>query len=172
MASLEDLRNSLPEVAKDIRVNLQTVLDVATLTPAQKWGVAAACAVASRNAQLRDAVLAEARTQAGDAVVEDARAAAILLGMTNVYYRFRHVVGKPEYAQKPARLRMQRLVKPETSRLDFELLCLAVSAVNNCETCVRSHEQAVVEGGLSDDAVHDAVRIAAVIQAAAVALEA
>jgi len=172
MASLEDLRNSLPEVAKDIRVNLQTVLDVATLTPAQKWGVAAACAVASRNAQLRDAVLAEARTQAGDAVVEDARAAAILMGMNNVYYRFRHVVGKPEYAQKPARLRMQRLVKPETSRLDFELLCLAVSAVNNCETCVRSHEQAVVEGGLSDDAVHDAVRIAAVIQAAAVALEA
>jgi len=172
MASLEDLRNSLPEVAKDIRVNLQTVLEVATLTPAQKWGVAAACAVASRNAQLRDAVLAEARTQAGDAVVEDARAAAILMGMNNVYYRFRHVVGKPEYAQKPARLRMQRLVKPETSRLDFELLCLAVSAVNNCETCVRSHEQAVVEGGLSDDAVHDAVRIAAVIQAAAVALEA
>jgi len=172
MASLEDLRNSLPEVAKDIRVNLQTVLDVATLTPAQKWGVAAACAVASRNAQLRDAVLAEARTQAGDAVVEDARATAILMGMNNVYYRFRHVVGKPEYAQKPARLRMQRLVKPETSRLDFELLCLAVSAVNNCETCVRSHEQAVVEGGLSDDAVHDAVRIAAVIQAAAVALEA
>jgi lipoyl-dependent peroxiredoxin subunit D len=172
MSSIEDLRNSLPEVAKDIRVNLQTVLDVATLTPAQKWGVAAACAVASRNAQLRDAVLAEARAQAGDAVVEDARAAAVLMGMNNVYYRFRHVVGKPEYAEKPARLRMQRLVKPETSRLDFELLCLAVSAVNNCETCVRSHEQAVVEGGLSSDAVHDAVRIAAVIQATAVALEA
>jgi lipoyl-dependent peroxiredoxin subunit D len=66
---------------------------------------------------------------------------------------------------------MQRLVKPETSRLDFELLCLAVSAVNNCESCVRSHEQAVREGGLSDEAVHDAVRIAAVIQATAVALE-
>jgi alkyl hydroperoxide reductase subunit D len=172
MPSIEDLRNSLPEVAKDIRVNLQTVLEVETLTPGQKWGVAAACAVASRNAQLRDAVLAEARAQAGDAVVEDARAAAVLMGMNNVYYRFRHVVGKPEYAQKPARLRMQRLVKPETSRLDFELFCLAVSAVNSCETCVRSHEQAVIEGGLSDDAVHDAVRIAAVIQAAAVALEA
>jgi lipoyl-dependent peroxiredoxin subunit D len=171
MPSIEDLRNSLPESAKDIRLNLQTVLQVETLTPAQKWGVAAACAVAARNAPLRDAVLAEARTQAGEAVVEDARAAAVLMGMNNVYYRFRHIIGKPEYSQKPARLRMQRLVKPETNKLDFELLCLAVSAVNNCESCVRSHEQAVTEAGLSDEAVHDAVRIAAVIQATAVALE-
>jgi alkyl hydroperoxide reductase subunit D len=105
------------------------------------------------------------------AVVEDAFAAASLMAMNNVYYRFRHFAPK-DYALKPARLRMQRLARPATNKADFELVSLAVSAVHGCETCVRSHEQVVVEGGLTDDHVHDAVRIAAVIHAAAVTLEA
>jgi len=37
--------------------------------------------------------------------------------------------------------------------------------------CVRSHEQVVTAGDVSEDQVHDAVRIAATIQAAAVSLE-
>jgi alkyl hydroperoxide reductase subunit D len=94
------------------------------------------------------------------------------MGMNNVYYRFRHMVGKPGYSQMPARLRMQRIAQPATSKLDFELLCLAVSAINGCEACVKAHEKVVVEGGLTEEHVHDAVRIAAVVHAAAVGLEA
>ena len=172
MASLEDLRNSLPEVAKDIRVNLQTVLDVATLTPAQKWGVAAACAVASRNAQLRDAVLAEARTQAGDAVVEDARAAAILMGMNNVYYRFLHLTTSEEYGRLPAKLRMNVIGNPGTAKEDFELWCLAVSAVNACGKCVDAHEKVLRGAGMTVEQIQAAVRIASVVHAVAVTLEA
>ena len=58
-----------------------------------------------------------------------------------------------------------------TNKVDFELVCLAVSAINGCETCVQSHEKVVIEGGLSEDQVHDAVRIASVVHAAAVGLE-
>jgi alkyl hydroperoxide reductase subunit D len=93
------------------------------------------------------------------------------MAMNNVYYRFRHMVGKDSYSTRPARLRMNRIGQPRTSRAEFELLCLAVSAINGCEACVRSHEAAVVEGGLTEDQVHDAVRIASVLHAAAVALE-
>ena len=93
------------------------------------------------------------------------------MGMNNVYYRFRHIIGKEEYEQKPARLRMMRLKQVATNQVDFELLCLAVSAVNNCQACVQSHEHVVLEGGLTTDHVHDAVRLASVIQATAVALE-
>jgi alkyl hydroperoxide reductase subunit D len=66
---------------------------------------------------------------------------------------------------------MNRLVKPATNKPDFELFSLAVSAINGCESCIRSHEQVVLEGGITEDQVHDAVRIAATVQAAAVALE-
>jgi lipoyl-dependent peroxiredoxin subunit D len=93
------------------------------------------------------------------------------MAMNNVYYRFRHLVGKESYGQKPARLRMNRLVKPVTTKVDFELFSLAVSAINACEACIQSHEKVVVEGGLTEDHVHDAVRIAATVHAAAVALE-
>lgn len=172
MENLNLLRELLPDAARDIKINLGNVLQPGALNAAQTWGVALSTAYAARNEKLTRALLADAKT-AGieEAVLEDARAAAILMGMNNVYYRFRHLIGKEDYSQKPARLRMMRLSQVATNKVDFELFCLAVSAINNCETCIKSHEAVVIEGGLSPDQVHDAVRIGAVIQAAAVALE-
>lgn len=171
MSRIEELRATIPDTARDIKLNLQSVLQPGALTPAQRWGVAIASAVATRHAALREAVLADAKAEVGADVIDDALAAAALMAMNNVYYRFRHMIGKESYAQMPARLRMQRIVKPAASKVDFELFCLAVSAINACETCVRSHEKNVIEAGLSDDQVHDAVRIAATIQASAISLE-
>jgi lipoyl-dependent peroxiredoxin subunit D len=168
---LETLRNALPEHAKDIRLNVQAVLQEGPLSPAQRWGVALASAVASRNPRLRDAILAEAKQKVDGAVIDDALAAAALMSMNNVYYRFRHLVGKKSYSDKPARLRMNRLVKPSTSKVDFELFSLAVSAINACEMCIQSHEKVVIDGGLTEDQVHDAIRIASTVQAFAVSLE-
>lgn len=171
MSAVEELRNALPEPARDIKLNLQTVLQQSSLTAAQRWGVAIASAVATRNVRLRDAFLADARAEVGADVIDDALAAATLMAMNNVYYRFRHLVGKESYSQMPARLRMQRIAKPATNKADFELFCLAVSAINNCEMCIRSHEQVVIHGGVTEEQVHDAIRIAATINAAAVGLE-
>jgi alkyl hydroperoxide reductase subunit D len=171
MTALEAVRNAIPEPAKDIKLNLEAVLQGSTLSAARRWGVAIASAVAARNPQLRDAVLADAGPEVDAAVVDDAFAAAALMAMNNVYYRFRHLVAKPSYALKPARLRMNRLVKPATSKVDFELFSLAVSAINGCETCIQAHEKVVLEGGVTEDEVHDTIRIAATIHAAAVALE-
>jgi alkyl hydroperoxide reductase subunit D len=171
MESLETLRERLPEALKDLRLNLQTLTAPGTLDPAQRLGVALSAAAAARHPELRRALVTLTEREVGRPVVEDALAAAALMGMNNVYYRFRHLVGKPSYAVKPARLRMQRIGKPATNKLDFELFCLAVSAVNGCESCIRSHEEVVVAGGLSEDQVHDAIRIAASVHGAAVALE-
>src|SRR5690242_2506575 len=129
MTHTDKLREALPELAKDIRLNLQSVLQSGVLSPAQKWGVAIATAAASRRPELRDALVADARREVDASVVDDAFAAAALMAMNNVYYRFRHLVGKPGYFQKQARLRMNRLVKPATNRIDFELFSLAVSAI-------------------------------------------
>jgi alkyl hydroperoxide reductase subunit D len=172
MSGIEHLRASLPEAARDIKLNLGSVLQGGALGPAQRWGVAIASAIAARNPALREAVVADAIAAGTEAtVVDDARAAAALMAMNNVYYRFRHLVGKDSYGSMPARLRMNRLAKPATNKTDFELYCLAVSAINGCETCIRSHEDVVLKGGLTEEHVHDAVRIAATIQAAAVSLE-
>ena len=171
MNALETLRAAIPDAAKDLRINLGSVLQQSSLTQEQIWGVAVASAIACRNPQLRQATLEDALVHTSPEVVEDAKAAAALMGMNNVYYRFRHLVGREEYGQKPARLRMQRLVQVATNKADFELFCLAVSAINACESCIQSHERVVLEGGLTEDQVHDAIRIAATFHGVAVALE-
>lgn len=173
MASLEVVRSELADSHKDTRLNLQGVLEGGSLTAEQRWGVAVACAFAARNERLKEAMLNEAKKALAnpEPVIEDARAAASLMAMNNVYYRFRHMIGKESYSTKRAGLRMNRLAQVLTNKVDFELVCLAVSAINGCEMCMQSHEKVVLEGGLSEDQVHDAVRIASVIHAAAVGLE-
>jgi len=165
---LGTLREGLPEPARDLKVNLQTVLQESTLTTDQRYGVAVACGLAARNQRLGQALLDEARLHVQPPVVDDARAAAALMAMNNVYYRFKHMVGKDEYQALPAR---PRIAKPATSKADFELMCLAVSAIGGCERCVQAHEKTVREAGLTAEQVNDAIRIAAVVMGAAVGLE-
>jgi alkyl hydroperoxide reductase subunit D len=171
MSQIEELRSRLPEPAKDVKLNLQSVFQASSLTPQQLWGTAVASAIAARNPELQKAVLADAGAQIDASVLADAQAAAALMSMNNVYYRFRHMVGKESYSQKPARLRMNWIGKPLGNKADFELFCLAVSAINGCEMCVQAHEKVVTEAGLTEDQVHDAVRVAATVHAAAVSLE-
>ncbi|HYH97439.1 carboxymuconolactone decarboxylase family protein [Hyalangium sp.] len=173
MASLEVVRSELADVHKDTRLNLQAVLEASSLTPEQRWGVAVGSAYAARNDRLKEAMINEAKKAltTPEPVLEDARAAASLMAMNNVYYRFRYMIRKESYATKRPGLRMNRLAQVLTNKVDFELVCLAISCINGCEACVQSHEKVVLEGGLSEDQVHDAVRIASVIHAAAVGLE-
>jgi alkyl hydroperoxide reductase subunit D len=170
MEAVNALREQLPEYARDLKINLQTVMTQSSLSAAQCWGVALACAIAVGEPRLLAAVSQDAAAQSSAEVVDDARAAATLMGMNNVFYRFRHLMGKPVYEQLPARLRMQRIAKPATNKADFELFCLAVSAVNNCQTCLQSHEAVVLEGGLSEQNIFDAVRIAATVAGVGAAL--
>ncbi len=172
MVETGKLAEGFPDVAKDVRINLQNVLTPATLNADQVWGTALACAHASRNDALKQAIEADARTAGiGDGVLADAKAAAVLMAMNNVIYRFKHVIGKEDYEKRPVRLRMQRLAQITSNKADFELFCLAVSAINNCQNCMAAHEAAVLNQGLTEDQVWDSMRIAATIHAAAVAAE-
>lgn len=171
MSALVSLSERVPDYARDLKLNLGAVLGGGSLAEPLRYAIALACAIATRHRALRQALEQEVLDRAGAPYVEDAHAAAALMGMNNVYYRFRHKIGKETYREMPARLRMQRIAKPATSKAEFELMCMAVSTINDCETCVQSHEHAVREAGLSDEQVHDAVRIAAVIHGLSIALD-
>ena len=90
--------------------------------------------------------------------------------MNTVYYRFRHMIGKDSYQHKPAGLRMNRMMRPATSKALFELCSMACAALAGCEMCLRSHEESLLKEGLSEDQVHESVRIAAVVNGFSVAL--
>ena len=169
--ALQPLLDALPDVARDLKLNISTLLAESALSPSQRWATALASAYAARNEKLRDAVIAASKEHLEAGAFEDARAAAALMAMNNVFYRFKHFMGEGAYEKKPARLRMNRIAKTEGPKADFELYCLAVSAINGCEACVKAHEAAVLKAGMTEDHVWDAVRIASVVNAIAVALE-
>ena len=173
--ALDALRETLPEDFKDTKLNLASVLAGENLGDTQAWGVALAAARFLRAARLALALEADMRAGLGEAaaaVISDATAAAGLMAMNTVYYRFRHMIGKESYASRPPRLRMQRMAKPATSSVDFELMSLACAALAGCEFCLQNHEAKIVAEGTSEESCHDCVRIAAVVAAAAVATDA
>jgi alkyl hydroperoxide reductase subunit D len=172
--TLDQLRDSLPDYARDLKLNLGSVLSptgAPGLNERQIWSVALASAIASRNSTLTRAIEAAAGAQLDAAHLQAARAAAAIMGMNNVYYRFLHLVEDAEYAGLPARLRMNVLGNPGIDKLDFELLSLAVSAINACGLCITSHEKKLREHGVSREMIQSAVRIASVVHAVAVVLD-
>ena len=171
--SIERLKAQLPDHARDLRINLGVIAGAATLSPQQAWGTAVAAAITSRNPEVVAAIEDAARAHLSPEAMAAARGAASIMAMTNIYDRFLHMMGEAtEYPEMPVRLRIQLLGKPGVDALDFELWCLAASAITGCEMCVRAHEQSVRDRGGTAEHVHEAVRIAAVVHAVALTLDA
>lgn len=170
--SIDTLKERIPDFAKDVRLNLSTLANDDSLSPQTKWGLLLACAVSTRNAEVREAIDEEARAHLDPAAHDAALAAAAIMAMNNVYYRFVHLSSNKEYGKLPAKLRMNVLAKPGVPKVDFELWSLAVSAINGCGMCIDSHEKVLAEAGVTTETIQTAVRFAAIIQSAAVAIEA
>ena len=174
MTTLDAIRDSLPDYARDLKLNLGSVLaptGAPGLSEQQIWGVAVASAIASRNVGFAKQIEALAAATLDDAWLTASRSAAAIMGMNNIYYRFLHLVEDGEYAQLPARLRMNVIGNPGIGKLDFELMSLAVSAVNGCGMCIVAHEKTLRKHEVSREAIQSAVRIAATIHAVASVLE-
>jgi lipoyl-dependent peroxiredoxin subunit D len=169
---LEQLLNQVPDYAKDLKLNFGNVTRQTELTEQQTWGTVAACAIATRNPQLIESLLAESATHLNEQALFAAKAAAAIMGMNNIFYRFRHLSSNEKYATMPARLRMQVIARHGSDPVDFELWCLAVSAINGCGVCVDAHEKVLREKGVNEETVLAAVRIASIIHALAAVFDA
>lgn len=162
---IENIKNSLPEYAKDIKLNLSSLVNDETLTQQQLWGTFLASALASGNDFVISEVSAEAAENLEPAAMEAAKAAAAIMGMNNVYYRFVHLVSNKEYQTMQAKLRMNIIGNPGVEKDDFELWSLAVSAINACGMCIDAHEQQLLKHDVSKEQIQTSVRVASVIHA-------
>ncbi len=170
--ALDELIGGLPAYAKDLKLNYSSLVKQSTdLTPQQLWGTVVVAAIATRNAELTTEVIAEAEAILSPGALEAAKAAAAIMGMNNIYYRFHHLTTNEKYATLPARLRMNVLRGHSVEHVDFELWCLAVSAINACGKCVDSHEKVLREKGATEELINAAVRVASVIHAIGVVLD-
>jgi alkyl hydroperoxide reductase subunit D len=170
--NLQDLRDRLPDYARDIKLNLGSLAAETVLTPKQRAGTFIASALGARNPVVAAAIIGEFASQLDEKELAAAKSAAAVMAMNNVYYRFLHLANSEDYGKLPAKLRMNAIATHGISRADFELWCLAVSAINGCGKCIESHEKAVREGGITAEQVQAAVRIAAAVNAAAAVMDA
>jgi alkyl hydroperoxide reductase subunit D len=165
--SLNDVARALPDYAKDLRLNVSSLVSDQLLDDQKKYGLFIACAHATGYRPLIEAVEEEASEKLSAEAMNAARAAASIMAMNNVYYRFTHLASNKEYAKLPARLRMNVIGAPGIDKADFELYSLAVSAMNGCGVCIDSHEKVLQQAGVGTEVIQTAVRIAAVVQALA-----
>ena len=171
--NLDALIETLPQYSKDLKLNFASVVQQQTeLTEQQLWGTVVASAIASRNEQLIAAAVDEAATHLTVEALDAAKAAAAIMGMNNIFYRFKHLTSNEKYSTMRGGLRMNVMRTHGIDPLDFELWATVVSAINNCAACVDAHEKTLREKGFTEEKILAAVRIAAVLHAVAVVLDA
>jgi alkyl hydroperoxide reductase subunit D len=165
--SLKAFAESLPDYAKDLRLNLSSILNDQQLGEERKNALLLACAYGSGYKPLVDAAEADVGASLDEKLANAARGAAAMMAMNNVYYRFVHLVANPEYGTMPAKLRMNFIGSHGIAKEEFELFSIAVSAMNGCGMCIDSHERVLLQHGVKEDVIQAAERIAAVMKALA-----
>ena len=170
LENVNALCQGMQDSVTDIRLNLSSVLGQnQSLSQEETWTIALCSAYFTEHDPLIQAIQADAVEILSEAHLLDAKSAAAIMAMNAVYFRFRHMVAKDSYQQMRASLRMNCIGHPASSREMFELCCVACAAIEGCEACILSHEEKLA-AALSEAHVHEAVKIAAVVKGATIAL--
>jgi alkyl hydroperoxide reductase subunit D len=168
---LRVLAQSDSRYLKDLKINVTNSLNAGTLTKKEAYLLAYAVAVNEKNELLQKAFGAFAEKEgASDKELAEIISCTSLLNANNVYYRFRHFMHDEFYNNTQAGIRMSIMAHPLLGKEFFELVSLAVSALNGCELCVTSHEKTLIGHGTAKQRIHDAIRLTAVIKSLAVLL--
>lgn len=163
------MEEQIPDLAKDVRLNLTSMMADETLSPQSKYGLLLASAIATRNAIVTTAM----ETAAGVVMTpEAAKSAASVMAMNSAYYRFVHLVSKPEYKTMAGAPVHELAWKSARGQKRFRIEALAVSAINRCGACMDAHEKALRQSDVGSDTIQVAVRFAAIVPSVAVAIEA
>ncbi|MDD3266524.1 MAG: carboxymuconolactone decarboxylase family protein [Burkholderiales bacterium] len=162
--NFETILNGIPDYAKDIKLNFSSMINNhAGLTDSQFAGAVLVAAIATKNGVLTKYVHQAVLTQLADNEFNAVHAAAAIMGMTNIYYRFTDLVADTSYSTMAAGLRMNILRDPGVDKIDFEMWSLVASVIGGCHKCVSSHEQQLIKHEVAKETVQLLAKIAAVI---------
>ncbi|NDB85392.1 MAG: carboxymuconolactone decarboxylase family protein [Alphaproteobacteria bacterium] len=163
---VEIIKDSVPDHSKDIKLNLDSVMNRSPLSVEDTHACALVAALASGNGELAYAVMTSGELDNFTAEMEAAKTAASLMGMNNIWYPFVEMTGDPELKGLPAGLRMNAYATHGgVSKKKFELYALVASIIGKCHFCVKNHYDVLRKEGMTVQELHHAGKIAAVINA-------
>lgn len=165
MEFLTSIKNSIPDYAKDIRLNVDSTIARSSLEGNDAVGVALAAAFAAKSKVIVDLIKNSSNISPEE--VQAAMTAAALMGMNNVWYPFVEMADDEDLKTQGAQLRMNAYAtNGGVDKRRFEMYALAASIVGKCHFCVKSHFDLLRKEGMSTVQLRDVGRIAAVINAA------
>lgn len=161
MSWIEQIKEALPDYAKDTRLNLDAVITRSTLSEEEATACALAAAIAIGNRNISVVI--------GDSIENEveknaAKAAAVLMAQNNMWYPYVEMTGDASLKGLPAQLRMNVIsTHGGTTKGRFEAYSLAASIIGKCHFCVKAHYEALKKEGYTVEQLRDIGRIAAVI---------
>lgn len=164
--SLEAIAQSDSRFLKDLKLNVSGVLKSNNFTKKETTLLALAVAVNQKNEALIKGFTSMAVAEgANENEIAEIHACTSLMNANNVLYRFRHwLPDNTYYNNTPAGIRMSIMMNPVLGKTFFEIVSIAISAINGCEMCVTSHENSVKQHGGTEAQIYDAIRLTSVIK--------
>lgn len=163
---VEIIKDSIPDHSKDIRLNLDAVINRSLLSVEDTHACALVAALAAENGELAYAIMTSGELDNFTAETEAAKTAASLMGMNNVWYPFVEMCNDIELKGLPAGLRMNAyMTHGGVSKKKFELYALVASIIGKCHFCVKNHYDVLRKEGMTVQELHHAGKIASVINA-------
>lgn len=156
---------SIPEYAKDTKLNIDAVIKRSSLPVEEAEAVALAAAFATGNSKFWTWL----HSQIDDRKEADAAlTAASLMAQNNIWYPYVEMADDPNLTGLPAQLRMNVISSHGgTTKARFEAYSLAASIVGKCHFCVKAHYDTLKKEGYTVEQLRDIGRIAAVMNSVA-----
>lgn len=168
--SIDNIKEALPEYAKDLKLNFGSIVKTTELSEEQLWGALVATAAATRSERLLREIAEDALDILSQEAYNAALGAAAIMGMNNVFYRTKGQLDGA-YDDLRAGLRMNIIGNPGVAKANFELWSLAASAINGCGNCVAAHEKTLRDAEVPRTVIFEAIRLAAIVSGVAQALQ-
>lgn len=160
-----NIKESIPDHSKDIKLNIDAVINRSGLDLVDAHACALAAAIASGNGELAFEIQMNGPLM-GAEEREAAKTAASLMGQNNIWYPFVEMAGDEGMKGLPAGLRMNAYATHGgVSKKKFEMYSLAASIVGKCHFCVKAHYDTLKKEGMTTQELMSVGRIAAVVTA-------
>lgn len=163
MSWVDTVKSQIPDYAKDIRLNFDSMAAKTTFNADELQGIMLAAAFATGNRALVTMIESVMENSAERTA---ALTAASLMAMNNVWYPYTEMTGDEAVQKTAAGLRMNAYTTHGgTSKERFEVYALAASVVGKCHFCIKNHYDVLKKAGYTTEQLKDIGRIAAVIVA-------
>ena len=162
---LETIVSNDNRYLRDLKINLGNALQYQTLSKKESYLLALSVAINEKNKLAIESFTKLANNEGStEAEIAETYACVSLLNANNVLYRFRHFTKKDVYQNSPAGIKMSIMMNPVFGKEFFELMSLAVSALNGCEMCVNAHEASLLKLGTSENRIFDTIKLTAIVR--------